>query len=242
MLTCNILWLIPARSGSKSIPNKNVKFLNDEPLINLRIKNALSISSTSDVWVSTDSMEYSLIAMKAGATVPFLRPANLAADSSSSNDVVLHAMEYAKLNDKKYDYIGLLEPTSPFIYYADLIKAVNQLEANVDATAIVAVKESRPNTLFIQDKSKYLDSLAIRMKEYKNHGRQRFNTQITPSGGFYIASWQSFLKSKTFYTKYTIPYMVPDECSLEIDEPIDWIWAEFMIKENIIDLRKVFKS
>ena len=68
----DILWLIPARSGSKSIIDKNVRILNNIPLINYRIKSALSISKKENIWVSTDSEEYSEIAKKAGATVPFL--------------------------------------------------------------------------------------------------------------------------------------------------------------------------
>jgi len=235
-----ILWLITARSGSKSIPNKNIKPLNNEPLINFRIKSALSISSAEDIWVSTDSEKYALIAKKSGATVPFLRPNSLAADSSSSNDVVLHSMRYANKMGRNYDYIGLLEPTSPFIYFTDLLNAIEKLRNNVEATGIVAVKETRPNTFFIQDNTEYLNYLALRLKEIKKTGRQNFNTQITPSGGFYISKWQTFLESKTFYTENTMPYLVPDECSLEIDEPIDWLWAEFLIKEKIIDVNKIF--
>ena len=89
-----ILWVITARSGSKSIPNKNIKILAGNPLIKYMIESALNTDISKDVWVSTDSKEYAKIALKLQAEVPFIRPSNLATDDASSFDVVLHAMEH----------------------------------------------------------------------------------------------------------------------------------------------------
>jgi CMP-N,N'-diacetyllegionaminic acid synthase len=236
----DILWLIPARSGSKSIIDKNVRILNNIPLINYRIKSALSISKKENIWVSTDSEEYSEIAKKAGATVPFLRPKNLASDSSSSIDVVLHAMELAKIRGLNFSMIGLLEPTSPFVYYNDLINAYSKLKNNENAESIVAVKETRPNTFFIQEENEFLDTISQRMEKIKYLGRQFFKKEITPSGGFYISKWNNFLNNKTFYTKRTLSFTLPEESSLEIDEPMDWNWAEYLIKNNIVDIKKLW--
>lgn len=107
----NILWLVTARSGSKSIPDKNIKILGKQPLISYRIQSALTTRIAGDVWVSTDSEKYAEIAKEYGAEIPFLRPDYLSTDDASSTDVVLHAMEYALNLNKKYDFIGLLEPT-----------------------------------------------------------------------------------------------------------------------------------
>ena len=104
----DILWIIPARSGSKSIINKNIKLLNNIPLIEYRIKSALTIAEENQVWVSTDSNEYASIAIKAGAKVPFIRPDYLSNDTASSNDVVLHAINFAEKSGLKFNFIGLL--------------------------------------------------------------------------------------------------------------------------------------
>jgi CMP-N,N'-diacetyllegionaminic acid synthase len=227
-----ILWLITARSGSKSIPDKNIKLLNGKPLLAYRIESALRLKRESEIWLSTDSTVYAELGARLGAKVPFSRPSHLSSDNASSIDVVLHAMEYANKQNLSFDFIGLLEPTSPFITDIQLEMALQQLINDADAEAIVAVKESRPNTFFIQTHTKYLSVLADRFLNRANLGRQNFDTEITPSGGFYISKWQSFLQKKTFYTSKTIPFLVDDIAALEIDEPIDWEFAEFYLNKN----------
>ncbi len=229
-----ILWLITARSGSKSIPDKNIKLLGGEPLLNYRIKTALSLGINSEVWISTDSEVYAKIAEKTGAKVPFIRPKNLAEDSTSSTDVVLHAMEYANNNGFSFNYIGLLEPTSPFIRRDYLINALEQLDRTLEATSIVAVKVQRPNTVFVQDDDKYLSEIANNLSKLKYLGRQEFRKQITPSGGFYISKWLDFMNNKSFYTSKTLSFMVDEISGLEIDEKIDWDFAEFLIEKKIV--------
>lgn len=241
MNTKKILWLITARSGSKSIPNKNIKLLGSYPLICYRVKSALNTKSSKDVWVSTDSIKYAEISKEFGATVPFIRPPFLATDEASSMDVILHAMEFATKNNLKYEYIGLLEPTSPFIDSEILDKAIINLESDKNAAAIVATKESKPNRIFIQENSIYLEKLANNLKTLKKFGRQSFDKEVTPSGGFYISRWSDFLENKTFYSEKTLNYLVNDIEGLEIDEPLDWEFAEFIIEKNIYDLKKIFK-
>lgn len=235
------LWLIPARSGSKGIINKNIRLLNGIPLLAYRIKTALSISDKKNVWVTTDSKDYAEIAKSYGACVPFLRPDYLSSDNASSMDVVLHAMQYANGIGQKFDFIGLLEPTSPFVYYLDILNAVKKLDVNSDSKAIVAVKETRPNTFFIQEESDFLSEISNRIKTISTFGRQQFNKEITPSGGFYISKWEDFLIENNFYTEKTIPYLLDDISSLEIDEPIDWQWAEFILEKKLINIESVFK-
>lgn len=229
-----ILWLIAARSGSKGIPNKNIKLLNNKPLLAYRIETAVAIGNREDVWISTDSEEYAAIAQKWGGMVHFIRPAHLATDEASSSDVVLHAMEYAKVKGMVYDGIGLLEPTSPFVKTQSLQNAVNLLLADTNAENIVAVRKSLPNTTFIQEESFYLDKIAENIKLNATARRQDAKKEITPSGGFYIAKWSAFLENKTFYTNKTIPYELQGGEELEIDEPIDFTWAEFMIENQLV--------
>lgn len=233
-----VLWLITARSGSKSIPDKNIKVLGKHPLISYRIQSAINTHTPGDVWVSTDSEKYATIAKEYGAQIPFIRPDYLATDDASSIDVVLHAIDHAISNNEKYDFIGLLEPTSPFITSSDLDKAVEMLDKDENASAIVATKESRPNRIFIQKESDYLAELADNLKLYSKLGRQAFGKEITPSGGFYISKWDDFLITKSFYTSKTLSYLVDDISGLEIDEPLDWQFAEFIISNT--DLKQKY--
>ena len=236
-----ILWLIPARSGSKSIPDKNIRDLKGLPLLAYRIKSALSISDKENVWCSTDSRMYADIAASVGASVPFIRPGKLSGDLSSSNDVVQHAMDHAEKQGKTYDIIGLLEPTSPFIYADDLISAVSRLWESSDADSIVAVRESRPNSIFVQEESEYLDLLAKNLKKIELQGRQSQKKEITPSGGFYISKWNAFKRNHSFYTEKTLAFRVAPESELEIDEETDWLWAEFLLEKKIIDVGRLYK-
>jgi CMP-N,N'-diacetyllegionaminic acid synthase len=237
MKRLKVLWLVTARSGSKSVPHKNIKKLNGVPLLAYRIKSALATDYPESVWISTDSQEYADVARLYGAQVHFLRPAELAQDHSSSVDVVLHAMSYADEEHYAFDFIGLLEPTSPFISATQLNAALYQLASTSEANSIVAVKESRPNTIFIQDDARYLSILARNISGLSKVGRQEFKKQITPSGGFYIAKWESFLREKSFYTEKTLPFLVDDVAALEIDEPIDFFFAEFIINNKQLNIQ-----
>lgn len=235
-----ILWLIAARSGSKSIPDKNIKLLGGYPLISFRIKSALATEFSKDIWVSTDSELYARISEEFGANIPFIRPEILATDYASSIDVVLHAMHFATECNLKYDYIGLLEPTSPFITNIQLDSALNILNSSNEASAIVAIRESRPNRIFIQEESLYLTELANNIQSLTKIGRQFFKKEITPSGGFYISKWDSFLEDKTFYSQTTLGFNVDDISGLEIDEPLDWKFAEFIIEKELFDINQLF--
>jgi CMP-N-acetylneuraminic acid synthetase len=203
-----ILWLIAARSGSKSITHKNIKLLGGHPLLSYRIKSVTKTKSDYDLWITTDSEEYASIAQKYGAEVPFIRPKELSRDTSPSIDVVIHAMEHAEKLNKKFDYVGLLEPTSPFITSNQLDGALSLLEENKEALAVVAVKESRPNKIFIQKENMFLEELSLNLEKLKNYGRQEFKKEIAPSGGFYISKWSALLEKKTFYTSKTLSFEI----------------------------------
>ena len=105
--------LIPARSGSKGIPGKNLQLLDGSPLITYTIKAALSSFGTASVFVSTDSSEIAELAKSAGAQVPFLRPKGLAGDTSSACEVVEHFIDWTHSNTLSLDAIVYLQPTSP---------------------------------------------------------------------------------------------------------------------------------
>ena len=232
------LWLIAARSGSTGIPDKNVKLLAGHPLLAYRVAAAREIAARPDVWISTDSSRYAEIAATYGATVPFLRPAELATDAASSVDVVVHALDVAEAQGLRYEAVALLEPTAPFVRSSTLSAALAQLSATPAADAIVATRTVRPSTFYVQPAGPYLDVLGERLGAGILR-RQDERAEITPSGGFYIARTESVRRRGTFYSGATLAYPVGLGEDLEIDEPIDWDWAEFLVERGKATLPQV---
>ena len=100
----------------------------------------------------------------------------------------------------------------------------------------MATVESRPNSFFVQDDDKYLNHFYNNLKgDTRKLGRQQFTKEITPSGGFYISEWDEFKETKSFYNNNTLSFELDEISGLEIDEPIDWEFAEFLIKRNKIN-------
>ena len=122
-----ILGIIPARIGSKGLKFKKIKILNSKPLIYWPFKTLKKCKFIDKIIVNTDSKKIKKIANNLGADVPFLRPKNLANDNSKISDVIILTIKYFKKN-LFYDYIILLEPTSPLTNYKDIDKAIQTLE------------------------------------------------------------------------------------------------------------------
>lgn len=212
------------------------------PLLAYRIKNATAFAAGEDVWISTDSREYADIAEKYGAHVPFLRPEELSGDLAKSVDVVLHAMAWAEKQGRTYEAIGLLEPTSPFVPSRELSAAATELLSDQMADAMVAVRQVRPSTFYVQEEGPYLDVLAKNIRQAGVLRRQDEKREITPSGGFYIAKWDRFKTEKTFYTEKTRSWLLEDQHSLEIDEPMDWLWAQFLWEKKVVTAESLWQT
>ena len=136
-----ILAIIPARGGSKGLPNKNIKPLCGKPLIGWSIEQAGGSAYIDEIFVSTDSAEIASVAESFGIEVPFLRPAELATDTSPSSEFVLHTIDYYRSQGQEFDYILLLEPTSPLRDVADINTAIEQLLNHKTAKSIVGVSK-----------------------------------------------------------------------------------------------------
>lgn len=142
------LFLIPARGGSKGVPGKNIRLLAGVPLICHSIRHALATApSADDVVVSTDSAEIAKIAEKAGAKVPFLRPAELATDTAGSIGVMLHAADTLNQAGHDYDCIVLLQPTSPLRIPAEITRALQIFEEK-RPDMVVSVRNSSANPYY----------------------------------------------------------------------------------------------
>lgn len=219
------LVIIPARGGSKGVPRKNIKLLCGKPLIHFTIEAAQEVVDNINICVSTDDEEIKSIAEKAGLFVPFLRPDELASDTASSHEVLMHAIEYYEKQGYFADTLILLQPTSPFRSAQQIKEAIDLYSNEIDM--VVSVKETKSNPyyiLFEENQNGYLK----KSKEANFTRRQDCPKVWELNGAIYIINVAS-LKSKlmTEFTKI-IKYEMDEYSSHDIDTPFDWQLAEFI--------------
>jgi N-acylneuraminate cytidylyltransferase len=223
------LIIIPARGGSKGIPGKNIRLLGGKPLIHYTIEAALSLFGPKLILVSTDSEEIKSVSEQCGIEVPFLRPDHLSTDTASSQDVLIHAMDYADEKGIKYNTVILLQPTSPF-RNADHIKEAIELYSK-DLDMVVSVKESDENpyySLFEENENGYL----VKSKEASFTRRQDCPKVYSYNGAIYILNPESLRKEPIGQFKKVRKYIMQAEDSIDLDTPLDWKFAELILSEK----------
>lgn len=234
----NVFFIITARGGSKGVLRKNIKMLGELPLIAYKIISAQKCHYDKRIIVSTEDEEIAEISRHYGAEIPFMRPMELATDFASSADVVLHAMNWVLDNDnKKYDYVCLLEPSSPFASYIDLDNAL-QLIYEKNADTLLGMKEVDVTRNFIHslDDKGGLSAFYYAIKDLKSIRRQDQRKEYTMNGCMYIAKWDYFMHTKLFHSVNSIPYIMPEESSIEIDSMLDYETACHIVDRGLIDL------
>lgn len=229
----DFLAIIPARSGSKRLPHKNIKELNGEPLISYTIKAALKSKYITQTVVTTDCEKIKAIANKYGASTPFLRPTELAQDETSSIDVVLHCINYykEKLN-QEFNYVILLQPTSPLRDEIDLDNAIEYLiEKNADAVISVCEMEHNPIWSNILDKSCSMENFLD--EEYINKRTQDLPKYYRINGATYICKVDKLISEKRLLIKENIyAYKMTQEHSIDIDTELDFILAKTILEKK----------
>ena len=221
-----VLGIIPARGGSKGMPKKNIRPLLGKPLIAWTIKQALKSMYLDRVIVSTDDPVIARLSKKHGADVPFMRPAKLATDKVKSIDVVFHALLSLP---ERYDYVVLLQPTSP-LRTADDIDACVKLCVGKRINSCVSVTESdkNPHWMYFLDKKGRMRRLIQTEKQIDR--RQDLSKGYALNGAIYVAQVDWLLNNKAFVTDETYAYIMPKERSVDIDNEIDFKIAEFLIR------------
>jgi CMP-N,N'-diacetyllegionaminic acid synthase len=221
-----LLALIPARGGSKGIPRKNIKPFCGKPLLQWSIEVALASPSIDRVVVSTDDSEIAEVALAGGAEVPFLRPAELASDTSSGIAPVLHALEHLpEVSD-----LLLLQPTSPLRSVDDVEAIVALLrEAGREAAVSVTHSAKHPAWMFGLSPQKTLRPL---LPVPEAVCRQQLTTAYALNGSLYLASRDFLERERSFLTADTLGHVMPPERSLDIDSPLDWQWGEFLMRQQ----------
>jgi len=225
-----ILAIIPARSGSKGLLDKNIKIINGKPLMAWSIEAGLKSKYIDRLIVSTDSEKYAEIAKDFGAEVPFIRPDKISTDMSARKDVIKHALDFFKRKNKLYDYIVYLEPTSPLTTETDIDTSVEKLLLDKNAESIVGVslsEVSHPDFL-INLKNGFLNFTNENQKSSVIR-RQDLEDLYFYDGTLYISEVDKYLE-KEFYHEKTLGYVTPKWKSLEIDDIYDFIMVEAIMQ------------
>jgi N-acylneuraminate cytidylyltransferase/CMP-N,N'-diacetyllegionaminic acid synthase len=230
----SVIAIIPARGGSKGLPGKNIKPLCGKPLLAWSIEAGLGSQYIDEVMVTTDSEEIATIAREFGASVPFIRPSELASDTATSIDVIRHVLDfYEKKMKKSFDYTVLLEPTSPLRVKEDIDNAITQLLENPQASAVVGIcKTESQNPAFLVKKNKNNFLVGYENLDMKILRRQDINDVYFFEGSVYVSDTAMLLTKNTFYHENTLGYEFPKWKSIEIDDLDDFIMVEALMTQN----------
>lgn len=226
------LGIIPARGGSKGLPGKNIKELCGKPLIAWSIESGLKSKYLDEVMVTTDSKDIANIAKQYGASVPFLRPDVLASDTATSFDAIKHTIEFYKNEfDKEFDYIVLLEPTSPLREVDDIDNMIEKIikdEDNFDSIVSIGEVAEHPS---IMKQIVSENNILPFCKELELTTRRQDNKKAYfPYGVAYIVKTKSLLEEKTFYTARNTFYEIKRYQCYEIDDIYDFLAIENIMK------------
>lgn len=231
------LFLIPARGGSKGLPGKNIKSLQGRPLLTLAIDVARAVadSGAGDVIaVSTDDDAIAAVAEAHGLPVPFRRPPALAADTAGSWEVLLHALDFYAAQGRAFDRVALLQPTSPFRQPAHLRGALAEF-ARGGCDAVISVKETAANPYYLLCEED-ADGFLAKSKQADLTRRQDVPTVYEYNGALYVFDTAALRLNPPHRLRRVRKFLMEDLASLDIDTPLDWDWAEFLLSRNYVTL------
>lgn len=219
------LFVIPARGGSKGLPGKNIKELCGKPLIAYSIDVARKFVDDKHICVSTDSEEIKQVVESFGLSVPFLRPDYLATDTATSNDVLVHAVNFFREQGREYKKVVLLQPTSPLRTSQDVQGAMELYRDNVEMVVSV-VKSHAPAVLCCENEGGFVELIYNKSAA----GRQQLQDMYEFNGAVYVINVQALLcKGLSKFTK-KVKYVMSKEHSVDIDDIYDFKLVETIIK------------
>jgi CMP-N,N'-diacetyllegionaminic acid synthase len=228
-----VLALIPARGGSKGLPGKNIRPLCGKPLITWSIEKAKLSKYLDMVLVTTDSLEIAEIAKAAGAHVPFLRPAEFATDHSSTYDALRHALDFLREHEgRTFDYVVLVEPTSPLREDGDIDHMLVQLVGNAtDFDSIISVGEVDEHPSIVKRlNGPRLEPFCPDLPQTTR--RQDNEPAYFPYGVAYIAKTEVLLAENTFYTRRCTYFKIKRYQNYEIDDVYGFLSVESIMKHE----------
>lgn len=232
----SVLAIVPARGGSKGLPRKNVQQLGNKPLIAWTIEAALASSFIDRVILSSEDEEIIRTARAWGCEVPFVRPSELAQDGTPGIDPVLHALAMLP----GYDYIVLLQPTSPLRQTEDIDACIKLCAQGGAATVSVVEAKSNPFWMYTVNEENRLSPFLSDHGTYAR--RQDLPMLVVPNGAVYVARTDWLVGSQTFFSQETVAYPMPSERSIDIDTDLDLALAELMLTRRYTSCSEVRRS
>ncbi len=228
----NSLVIIPARGGSKGIPHKNIKPLAGKPLIEYTIDVARAIVPDENICVSTDDPEIIKVVEDYGLNVPFVRPEELATDKAGTYEVLLHALNFYEDQGKYFDNVILLQNTSPFRNAEHVEEALKLYSPAIDM--VVSVKETASNPYYNCFEENNEGYLHISKGDGLYTRRQDVPKAYEYNGAIYVINPDSLKKMPLGKFTHRVKYVMDDMHSVDLDNMIDWKFAELIINENLI--------
>lgn len=222
---CPTLWLVPARGGSKGIPGKNVRPFAGRPLVLRALDQALALAAPGDtVYLSTDSDEIRNLGLQLGDVAPFKRPAELASDTASTYDVLLHALAEFERRGKIFGRLVLLQPTSPFRTLDDIRRTLDAWHPGIDMA--VTVTEAKANPYFNAFEADSGGFLHLSKGDGSVARRQDAPKVWEYTGAVYAITVSALALSPMSRFKRIVPVPVDASHSVDLDTPEDWAVAE----------------
>lgn len=223
-----VLGLIPARGGSKGIPNKNLYPINGKPLITYTIEAARSSKLLTQVCVSTDSDAIASVAIEYKAEVPFMRPDELAMDNSGAKEVIEHAIAYYKTQNMEFDFVAYLQPTSPLRIAKDIDTAIEMISIS-NADSLVTVMDV-PHQFGVESLMIEQDGFVKAVIENNQYRRQDKVNYVARNGPAIVITKPTTLKnSNSIYGESVLSYKMPPDRSLDIDRIEDIRYVQWLM-------------
>ena len=223
----NILVVIPARGGSKELPGKNIKDLCGKPLIAYSIDVARAITTDENICVSTDDQKIIDAVEKYGLHVPFVRPSEYATDTATTNDVLLHAVDFFEKQGRKYEKILLLQPTSPLRKVEEVKEAISMYRDDIDM--VVSVTKSHAPAVLCNDNEEGFVNLVYNKNAA---GRQGLSTFYEFNGAIYVINIEVLKQKGLRSFDRRLKYVMSKETSIDIDDIYDFMLIESILKNK----------
>ena len=229
----DVLALIPARGGSKGVPNKNVRPLGGRPLINWSIAACRKAKSIDRVIVSTDSIEYRELCLKADAEVPFLRPERISGDRSTDYEFILHALDWLAANGGEPELIVHIRPTTPLRSPLLIDMAIDAFRNGGSATALRSVHEMSESAykcfeIAPRGQLKRLGSEGTAL-DAANTARQQFPATYIANGYVDVLATAFIRRTQLLHGDWVLPFITPPVT--EVDTEADFAYLEYQLSK-----------
>jgi len=228
------LGVITARGGSKGIPRKNIKLLAGKPLIAYTIEAAHASKCLTHYIVSTDDEEIATIARSLHADVPFMRPVELAQDRSASIEVIQHALKWFRDHKgREFDYVMILQPTSPLRSGEDIDACITKI---IDTGADSVMSMVKLTDFALEKLKRIDDDLILSLDGYEEkilNPRHELERVYRRNCAVYLVRTEFAVRGDLF-GRVSRPYIMPPGSSIDINEPVDFEFAEFLLKKFLL--------